>query len=102
MIDLDELERDMGAYCWVDAVNEETIHELIGRLRSAERSSPWTSADVPPSGTDGCWTPEVVAVTNLGSVHKLAYYHGDHGGCWQRPLTFLDGEQVEHWLPMPK
>lgn len=65
-------------------------------------TSAWISAEQHPAGQKGLWTPDVVAVTNLGNVFKLAFFHGEESGVWQRPKAFMNGERVEWWTPMPK
>ena len=62
----------------------------------------WYPADVAPKGEKGCWSKDVVAVTNLGHVFKLAYFNGETDGCWQRPGAFAKGEYVERWTDMPE
>lgn len=61
----------------------------------------WLPADSPPLGQPGYWTADVVAVTNLGGVYRLAYFNGEDGGVWQRPAAFAGAEQVEFWRPWP-
>ena len=63
--------------------------------------APWVPADSPPEGLTGCWTKEVVVVTNFGNVHKIAYFIGDDSGVWQRPKAFRADEHVECWQHMP-
>ena len=61
----------------------------------------WKKADKPPMGKKGCWTNEVVVVTNYGDVFSLSYFNGEDGGNWQRPARFNDGEEVEFWTEKP-
>lgn len=63
--------------------------------------APWVAAGCPPKGLTGCWTDEVIVVTNFGNVYKIAYFNGDDSGVWQRPKAFIPDEQVECWQHMP-
>lgn len=62
----------------------------------------WFKPDQVPEGKPGHWSADVMGITNLGNPVVLAYFHGDDGGCWQRPSRLLPGEQLEYWLPMPE
>ena len=62
----------------------------------------WHPASTPPDGTPGHWTREVVVVTTLGHVYRLAYFPGEEdSGCWQRPAVARPGEAVAWWTELP-
>ncbi|HSH23981.1 MAG TPA: hypothetical protein VLA13_00370 [Massilibacterium sp.] len=62
----------------------------------------WRSSDEPPEGKTGTWSDDVIAVTNLGNVYSIAFYHGMNGGNWQRLTAFEDGEEVYKWCKKPQ
>lgn len=62
----------------------------------------WNKADDPPEGQAGCWTKEVVVLTNLGNIFPLKYYKGTDGGLWQRLAVFKNGEKVDYWAYKPE
>lgn len=61
----------------------------------------WNRAELPPEGKKNLWSRDVVAVTNLGSVLRAAYFNGDHGGVWQRPRDMVEGEEIVAWADFP-
>ncbi|QDH93809.1 hypothetical protein [Pseudomonas phage vB_PaS_IME307] len=66
--------------------------------------SDWKPAHTPPEGLPGNWTKDVVAVTNLRNVYRIAYFCPERGGdgVWQRPMAFTKGEVVEWWAHFPE
>lgn len=63
----------------------------------------WNPADVPPEGVPGLWTEDVVVVTNLRNVYRIAYFtpEREEQGVWQRPKAFVSGEVVKWWTKLP-
>ena len=41
--------------------------------------SDWKPAHTPPEGLPGKWTKDVVAVTNLRNVYRIAYFCPERG-----------------------
>lgn len=62
----------------------------------------WHSHEYPPDTAEGTWSDKVIVVTNLENVHEISYYCGHDGGCWQRPSTFEEGEEVYLWTSKTK
>ncbi|MCP4374048.1 MAG: hypothetical protein GY797_38975 [Deltaproteobacteria bacterium] len=62
----------------------------------------WKDANDPPSTNEGCWSNEVVTVSNYGRVQSISYYGSKEDGCWQRPAIMLQSEQIEKWIEKPK
>lgn len=64
----------------------------------------WMPADYPPDAEHGCWSREVIVVTNLGNVLCLAYWHpqDDAKGHWQRPRGMLADEVPDLWTNKPQ
>jgi len=82
-------------------LNDQKVREHIDSVLPDEECK-WKSAENPPTGENGFWTDNVIAVTNYGDAFSLAYYHGDNGGCWQRPERFNKGEIVIWWIDKPQ
>jgi len=58
----------------------------------------WKRADKEsPKHEPSTWSEEMICITNLGNVYKLAFM-----GYWQRPRAFLSGEVVEWWIENPQ
>lgn len=61
----------------------------------------WHTASNPPPGEMGRWSEEVAVLTQQHTLRQLTYYHGSHGGCWQRLNDMQDGEVPQWWCPLP-
>ncbi len=64
-----------------------------------EIKSQWISVDdrLPDNQADK-WSEDVIALSDLGDVFRLACM----GGYWQRSHAFIDSgaEKVTHWMPL--
>lgn len=61
----------------------------------------WRKHDDPPETSLGCWSKDVIVLTNFDDVFKIAYYGDKESGVWQRPRRFNKGEKVEWWIDAP-
>lgn len=80
--------------------NAPLLDELAAALEAA-REDGWRVADEPPDGAMGCWTEDVITVSNNGTVCTIAYFHDPVDGVWQRPGRYVSGEEVVMWRPLP-
>lgn len=100
-VKLTERLRDAAA----DAAAEEygvagLLAEAVAALEAA-REDRWRLAGDPPEGAMGCWTEDVITVSNHGTVCTIAYFHDPMDGVWQRPGRYVSGEEVVMWRPLP-
>ncbi len=61
----------------------------------------WRKHDDPPETTPGCWSKEVVVITNYGDVFMIGFFGNKADGYWQHPARFNKGEKVEWWIEQP-
>lgn len=61
----------------------------------------WKNADDPPESDGITWSNEVVVITDYGNIHRISYFGSKETGCWQRPSTFRECEQVAMWIEKP-
>lgn len=81
-----------------------TLRDFLNKVYPVPKAATapkWFKPDQVPEGKPGHWSADVMGITDLGNPVVLAYFHGEDGGCWQRPSRLLPGEQLEYWLPMP-
>jgi hypothetical protein len=66
----------------------------------------WTPCSDPPDGLVGKWSRDVVVITNIGNVYKLAHMASDgvggRAGYWQRPSAFAKIEKHAFWIDDPR
>lgn len=62
----------------------------------------WRKAKDPPKTKTGCWSKDVIVVTNYRDVFSLAYFGDKDEGCWQRPERFNKDEKVKWWIEKPE
>lgn len=76
-----------------------TSHPLEMSMKTAKT---WQPASSPPETEPGCWSRDVVVVTNYGSVYHLAYFGSKKDGVWQRLASMeASGEKVEYCFDDP-
>lgn len=102
--------RKSGDKRWCVTCKAYQLHEYLKRRGAIkeEGNAPvpleWKLAsEKQPAGTQDHWSVAVVAVSNRGTLNRLAYYRGDDGGVWQRPgdKLYLPGEKVMWWSYYP-
>jgi hypothetical protein len=84
--------------CYVDAdLGTALGHATGGLVVFAPLLPQIKAASNPPKGETGFWTEDVTGFTNRDKTYRIAYYHGNDGGCWQRPPSMSPGEEVVWW-----
>lgn len=64
----------------------------------------WRNANDPPKTNEGCWSKDVIVITNYGNIYEIAFFGNKEEGCWQRPsfMAQLKDEGVLKWTEKPE